>query len=63
MRLAQELGADGFPVFPYVVAQLLCRHAVNAGRASVAFDRQPGCRGIFLRDDLFHQFFVHRFLG
>jgi hypothetical protein len=45
-----------------MVAPLLCRHAVDAGRASVAFDRQAGRRGILLRDDLFHQVFVHGFL-
>jgi hypothetical protein len=45
-----------------MVAQLLCRHAVDAGRASVAFDRQPGGRGILPRDDFFHQVFVHGFL-
>ena len=47
---------------PHVVAQLSGRHAVNARCARVAFDRPPGRRGIFLRNDLFHQFFVHCFL-
>ena len=32
------------------------------GAPRVAFDRPPGRRGIFLPDDLFHQFFVHCFL-
>ena len=63
IRPCQQLCADAFPMRSNVVAQLPCRHSVNARRASVAFDRQPGRRGIVLRDDFFHQFFVHCFLS
>ena len=42
-----------------MVAQFCHGHPVNPRRASVAFDRQPGRRGILPGDHLFHQVLLY----